>query len=299
MTTMVNTTFRTTRPPLDSNGESEDLITSLSPLTVGLILEFGVVSVILGNLLVLASLKVQEHWVITDVLLFSLSLADFIDGFLPLQLVIAMNYFIERDWTLHLCGAFIGVVNFLRFASAGTVTLIALERTFMIVFPFKYHTTLTLSRVKKLIIFTWIISAFFASLPFIGVGKVGYDGGKCFYHLSDLGKTYAILILSVSVLLLTIVLGCYIAVKLSSEQFIRRQTEMCARHHLPGSDLSREVTPAKHGKFVPQGDRRPSGVHEIRRLSLMMAVVVILYYVSWLPILVSASVIQPFYLIIL
>ena len=55
-------------------------VTSLSPLVIGLILEAGILAVALGNLLVLLSLKFQRHWLITDILLLSLSAADFVGG---------------------------------------------------------------------------------------------------------------------------------------------------------------------------------------------------------------------------
>lgn len=270
--------------------EDED-ITSLSPLVIGLILEGGILAVMLGNLLVLVSLKFQKHWLITDFLLLSLSTADFIGGAFPLQLVVFMNYFVQQNWTASLCGVYIVVVNSLRFASAGTVTLMAVERAFMILSPFKYHTTITTSRVKKLVVFTWLNAVFFGSLPFMGVGKSGYEDGKCFYHLTDLGKTYAILIVSASFLLLALVLACYIAIKSSSSQFVKRQTTMDVKNKSAGTDLSRgsdpEVLACERTRIRRKSN--PSGVREIQRLSQMMAIVVILYYISWLPILVSKS----------
>lgn len=268
---------------------NDDEITSLSPFALGLILEVGIMAVMLGNLLVVVSLKVQKHWLITDILLLSLSTADFISGAFPLQLVVFMNYFVQKNWTESLCGFYIVIVNSLRFASAGTVTLMAIERAFMILSPFKYHTTITNSRVKKIVVFTWLVAIFFGSLPFMGVGKSGYDDGKCFYHLTDLGKTYAILIISVSFMLLALVLVCYIAIKSSSIQFIRRQTSMDNKNKSAGTDLSRGSDPEVLECERPTERRKsnPSGVREIQRLSRMMAIVVFLYYISWLPILVS------------
>ncbi|KAJ7354857.1 hypothetical protein OS493_029864 [Desmophyllum pertusum] len=241
---------------------------------------------------VVTMVMISKQWIITDILLLSLSTADFVGGAFPLQLVIFMNYFVQKNWTAFLCGLYIVVVNSLRFASAGTVTLMAIERAFMILSPFKYHTTITTSRAKKLVIFTWLNAVFFASLPFMGVGKSGYEDGKCFYHLPDLGRTYAILIVTVSFVLLTTVLVCYIAIKSSSTQFIKRQTTMDNKNKSAGTDLSRGTNPEVSGCERARERRKsnPSGVREIQRLSRMMAVVVILYYVSWLPILVSKSV---------
>ena len=283
----VSTTAFTLREA--SDGEEG---TSLSPLTIGLFLEAGILAVALGNLLVLLSLKFQRHWFITDILLLSLSAADFVGGAFALQIVIFMNYFLQQRWTAFNCGLYIVVVKSLRFASAGTVTLMAIDRAFMILKPFKYHTTITTSRVKKFVVFTWVAAILFASLPFMGVGKSGYEDGKCFYHLTDLGDTYSILILTVSFLLLTAVLVCYFAIKSSSTKFIKRQTKMDIKNKSAGTDPTRQSGPEVPGCGRPKERRKtnPSGVREIQRLSRMMAVVVFLYYISWLPMLVSLSV---------
>ena len=268
--------------------ETSDDETSLSPLALGLILEAGILAVALGNLLVLLSLKFQKRWLITDILLLSLSAADFVDGAFALQIVIFMNYFLQQKWTAFKCGLYIVVVYSHRFASAGTVTLMAIDRAFLILKPLKYHITVTTLRVKKLVAFTWVIAVLFASLPFMGVGKSGYEDGKCFYHLTDFGNTYSILILTASFLLLTSVLVCYFAIKSSSTKFIKRQTRMDIKNKSAGTDPTRWS-----GSEVPECERRksnPSGVREIQRLTRMMAVVVFLYYISWLPMLVSLSV---------
>ena len=269
----------------------DDENSSLNPFVIGLILESGILAVVFGNLLVLLSLRVQKYWAITDILLLSLSTADFVGGSFPLQIVIFMNYFLQQNWTEFLCGFFFVMVHTLRFASAGTVILITIERTLMILWPLKYHTTITISRIRKAVLFNWLIAVFFASLPFMGVGKSGFEDGKCFYHLSDLGRTYAILIVSTSFVLLSIVLICWIAIKSSSTRFIRRQTTMDTKNKRAGNDVSRGSIPEEYCERSRERRKsNPSGVREIRRLSRMMAVVVFLYYISWLPILVSFGV---------
>ena len=283
----------TGHPTANKSADIEESIT-LSPFALGLLLEVGVLAVVLGNLLVLLSLRFQKHWVVTDILLLSLSTADFVSGSFPLQIILYMNYFLREEWTAFLCGLFIVVVNSLRFASASTVTLIAIERAFMILSPFKHHTTMTLSRIKKAVAFTWFIAVIFGSLPFMGIGKSGYyKEGKCFYHFTDTGRTCAILMLIISFILLTIVLACCIAIKCSSTRFIKRQTQMDIKNKLAGNEASRGSVPKIPGCEIERVRRKsnPAGVREIRRLSRMMALVVFLYYISWLPILVSFPVV--------
>ena len=150
------------------NPDDDDENSSLNPFVIGLILESGILAVVFGNLLVLLSLRVQKYWAITDILLLSLSTADFVGGSFPLQIVIFMNYFLQQNWTEFLCGFFFVMVHTLRFASAGTVILITIERTLMILWPLKYHTTITISRIRKAVLFNWLIAVFFASLPWRG-----------------------------------------------------------------------------------------------------------------------------------
>ena len=272
----------------ETSGNEEQ--TSLSPLAIGLFLEAEILVVVLGNLLVLLSLKFQKHWFITDILLLSLSAADVVGGTFPVQMVIFMKYFLQQKWNAFNCGLYIVVGNSLRLASAGTVSLMAIDRAFMILKPIKYHTTITTSLVKKLIVFTWVSAVLFGSLPFMGVGKSGYEDGKCFYHMADLGKPYSILILCVSFLLLASVLVCYFAIKSSSTKFVKRQIRMYTKNKSAGAEPPRGSGPEVPGCERPKAERRktnPSGVREIQRLSRMMAVVVFLYYISWLPMLVS------------
>ena len=287
-TSTPGTNLTTTKDSPTRSNSSDDKF--LDPLAVGLILEPGIVAVCLGNLLVLLSLRFQRKWIVSDVLLFSLSLADFIDGLIPLQAVVFMNYFLQAPWSKVLCDVYIGVVNTCRFASAGTVTLIAVERTLMLVFPFRYHTAVTISRAKKIVVVTWLNSVLVAILPFVGFGKSGFRESKCFYHLSDLGAQYAVFVLSVSLLLLLTVLACSIVVKLSSTRFIRRQTrtQTVKASKAPNNKSRRaQFSKEERGESHHTRRNRPQGVKAIRKLSVMMALVVVLYYISWLPILVS------------
>lgn len=64
---------------------------------------------------------------------------------------------------------------------------------------------------------------------------------------------------------------------------------MDVKNKSAGTDLSRGSDPEvlEYERMKVRRKSNPSGVREIQRLSRMMAIVVILYYISWLPILVS------------
>ena len=66
---------------------------------------------------------------------------------------------------------------------------------------------------------------------------------------------------------------------------------MDTKNKRAGNDVSRRSIPEEYCERSRERRKsNPSGVREIRRLSRMMAVVVFLYYISWLPILVSFGV---------
>ena len=87
-------------------------------------------------------------------------------------------------------------------------------------------------------------------------------------------------------------LVCYFAIKSSSTKYIKRQTRMEIKNNCYGRDPLRGSGPEVPDCERPKERRRTnsSGVREIQRLTRMMALVVFLYYISWLPMLVSLSV---------
>ena len=221
-----------------------------------------------------------RNWTSADVLLFSLSLADILDSIVALQLITTVKYYMGRNMAKSLCNVFIGLVYTFRVAAATTVTVIAVERAMLLIQPFRHHTLITPSRVKKFVVGIWLFSVFSAILPFIGVGHSGFRNGECFSQLYNLGKAYAIYIETFGAIQLLAVLFSYFAIKLSGKMFIRRQTIMTghSRNDLRSAQSRRESA---------QVTSITSGVRNVRKLTLMMGIVVVFYYISWLPFLVS------------
>lgn len=250
---------------------------TMNPFLFGLILQSSIILVVFGNALVLAALSCYRNWTCADVLIFSLSLADVLDSIVALQLITTVKYYMGKHMAKSLCNAFIGLVYTFRAASATTVTVIAVERAILLTQPFRHHTLVTPSRIKKFVLGIWLFSVFSAILPFIGVGHSGFRDGECFSQLYDLGKTYAVYIEVFGALQLLVVLASYFAIKLSGKMFIRRQTMMSGHdgNNLRGNRESAQVP------------GNTSGVRNVRKLTVMMGVVVLFYYISWLPFLVS------------
>lgn len=253
---------------------------TFNPFLSGLIFQSSIIVVVFGNALVLAALSCYRNWTSADVLLFSLSLADILDSIVALQLLTIVKYYMGRHMSKSLCNVFIGLVYTFRVAAATTITVIAVERAMLLIQPFRHHTLITASRIKKFVVGIWLFSVFSAILPLIGVGHTGYRNGECFSQLYDLGKAYAIYIEVFGAIQLLAVLGSYFAIKLSGKMFIRRQTIMTGHN---GNNL-RSGQSLRESKQVPSST---SGVRNVRKLTLMMGVVVVFYYISWLPFLVS------------
>jgi len=245
----------------------------------GLIFQSSIILVVFGNALVLAALSCYRNWTSVDVLIFSLSLADVLDSIVALQLITIVKYYMGKRMAKSLCNAFIGLVYTFRVASATTVTVIAVERAILLTQPFRHHTLITPSRMTKFVLVVWVFSAFSAILPFIGVGHSGFRDEQCYSQIYDLGKAYAIYIEVFGAIQLLVVFASYVAIKLSGKMFIRRQTIMSGHD---GNNLrgNREST---------QVPSNTSGVRNVRKLTVMMGIVVLFYYISWLPFLVSPT----------
>ena len=269
--------FRNSTNSTSSTAETQQ---NLNPFFFGLILQSSVILVVFGNALVLTALACYRNWTSADVLLFSLSVADILDSIVALQLITTIKYFMRRHMTEAQCNVFTGLVYTFRLASATTVTVIAIERAMLVIQPFRHHTLVTVTRMKKFVVGIWLFSVFSAILPFIGVGHSGFRNGECFSQIYDLGKAYAIYIEVFGAIQLIVVLASYFAIKLSGKMFIRRQTIMTGRS-------GNEPRSTQSFKENTQTPGNTSGVRNVRKLTVMMAIVVVVYYISWLPFLVS------------
>lgn len=243
--------------------------------TLGLLVEVVVIVLICGHFLIITTLYRYRPWNIADLLLFSLSMADFINAAIPLQMVNIMNNFIGPHlWTRASCAVFVILTYAFRIASVCTITLISGDRAILLTRPLQHHIIVTTGRARKAVIAIWLFSLFMAILPFIGVGVPGYRDGYCFYQLFDFGLVYGYIIESVGILQLIVVLICFIAIKVTSGKFVKRQSTMVA---------------AKQTGAKTHQARETAGTRQVKQMSAMMAIVVVLYYISWLPYLVSSA----------
>ena len=264
-----------------STVNATDARENLNALMTALILQSVIIIVVFGNALVLAALASYRSWTSADILLFSLSLADFLDSALAVELITVVRYFLGQQMAKPMCDAFVTLVYTFRMASSFTVTCIAVERSLLLKFPLRHHTLVTPARIKKFVAAIWLFSIFSAFLPLIGAGNSGFKNGVCFSQLYDLGKAYAIYIETYGAIMFLTVFASYFTIKVLGIKFIRRQTLM--RGH--GGARSQSSVYSCRGSVHSPG--KTSGVRSVRKLAVMMGIVVIIYYISWLPFLVS------------
>jgi len=241
--------------------------------SLGLVVEVVIILLISGHFLIITTLGLYKPWNIADLLLFSLSVADAVNAAIPLQMLNILNNFIGPHlWTRASCAVFVILTYTFRIASVCTITLISGDRAILLTRPLQHHIIVTTGRARLSVVAIWLFSIFMSILPFIGVGKPGYRDGFCFYQLFDFGVAYGYIIESIGILQLIIVLACFIAIKLSSWKFVKRQSKMAAVRQTGGKS---------------QQARETAGTRQVKQMSTMMAIVVVLYYISWLPYLVS------------
>jgi len=237
--------------------------------SLGLVVEVVIILLICGHFLIITTLGLYKPWNIADLLLFSLSVADAVNAAIPLQMLNLLNNFIGPHlWTRASCAVFVILTYTFRIASVCTITLISGDRAILLTRPLQHHIIVTTGRARLVVVAIWLFSIFMSILPFIGVGKPGYRDGFCFYQLFDFGVAYGYIIESIGILQLIIVLVCFIAIKLSSWKFVKRQSTMAA---------------ARQTGAKSQQARETAGTRQVKQMSTMMAIVVMLYYISWLP----------------
>ena len=268
----------------NSTANTAEISENINTFTLALLLQSTILFVFFGNALVLAALTCYRTWTSADVLLFSLSLADLLDSIIAVELITVVKYFLGRPMGRKLCDAFVALVYTFRIASSATVTAIAVERSMLLMYPLRHHTLVTPPRIKRLVACIWLFSIVSGTLPFMGVGHSGFKNGVCFSQAFDLGKAYAIFIEVYGAVMLLAVFASYCAIKLTGIKFIRRQSFMTGQGEV--RDRSRSVQSRRQESVRTPGSS--SGVRSVRKLAVMMGMVVIIYYISWLPFLVSS-----------
>ncbi|XP_048580259.1 growth hormone secretagogue receptor type 1 [Nematostella vectensis] len=272
-----------------TNTSAPAQIASSLPLSMVMVLELACITVILGNLLVILAFCSYRQRTAPDILILSLSLADFLDSGIALQMVVFIKYLLRFPWTQRSCDSFIVLLYTFRTASASTVTFMAAERALLLVYPIRHRTMVTIPRTSKLILAIWVFSLVCGGLSFIGVGHSSFHKHEkaCPYQLYDIGIEYAILFEVLGGLMLLVTLLSFIAIKVSGRKFLRRQSMMkMPLRKVSKQALCEEYSSRSRGRGGSRA-HETAGMTSVRRLTLMMAIVVVVFFVSWMPFLLN------------
>lgn len=264
------------RNSTESNSPS---ISSKFQVIVLILLE---VLIVAGNTLTMLTVwRLRKHPLVVDVLIFSLSLVDVLNALTSVTIAIRMRFLILRgkDISWMLCQAQGWCIVAFEMMSVFIVSLVCFDRFTAIVKPFWHRMHLTCGRMVKLVGFVAMFSSIVASLPLLG-----WDAYRpvdwlamCLFNYRS---SYAIFIAFFGYFQLFFVLLSAIVIIYSLRKFSKRQRRLTARYS-PKRHFVRNT------EFTPMPRVRTNIERQSRRLAKIGMVVVLFFYMSWLPLVVS------------
>ena len=249
-------------------------------IPIGSIVELVIFLILLENFFILLTIRAYKKRKVVDLLILSLAGSDFVNALLPLQLLNIKAHFIISPWQQWLCGSFIWATYTLRLAALSTISLMSIEKAVLLFQPLRYYTQLTFSLMRKVVFIAWISSAIIATVPIsLTKNQEQNKDVNCHYHPYHFGIEFCIFIETIGMIHFVIVLGSYIAMLVSSKDFRRRQKSMWYSQ--------RSVREYRGANKRKKSCIETQGMLQARQLCRVVGYVVVLYYVTWLPFLVS------------
>lgn len=238
------------------------------------------VAIVIGNSLVLFTVKSFAKRLVADIFISSLALLDIIHTITSILLAILFKWTLikqsERFGALCKTQAWITVTT--QIHSAFIVTVINLERLTAVSRPFFYKSYVNTRRAVKTLVMLLLFSISISSLPLIAWGKYVLlpKMSLClFYHDSD----FAIIIVIIGYTDFLVVSYCFVAIKISLKKFMERQARFVARRgaivDLQAGGIAQKMTKSASKSFI-----------QSQRLLKVTAMVSGLFYFSWLPLMV-------------
>lgn len=314
-------------------GNSTENSPSNGAFAFGIFVEVISLWTLVGNIIIMAAvLKLYKPLTIPDILVFSLALSDLLNVLLPAQIINIMQaQFSPIKWSRSICITFTWSLYCFRLASVLTVSVIVLDRLIAIRKPLLYRSRVMhqIGKVSVLMLVIWLCCCFIAAVPYMA-GESTFRDGACGYQLLDFGIYYGFFVEILGLLQLALVLYCYIAIRISTWHFLKRQGKFrkaqldstSSNHSAPpqtpnemASDgqrrklalrnstsmnkeasLSRSESGTKRGSIMKYFDSKrrergspklTEGMKQVAKLEKMMAVLVFLFYITWIPFLVS------------
>lgn len=217
-------------PPLD---DQSTLLTVLEVVFVFLVIVFGVI----GNFGVCAMVYTHRHLqTISNYLIVNLSISDLLRIFFTLS--VSAGVLIERRWIYgetfcHVNGCY--TLIFLV-ASLMSVTIISVNRYFLIVRPNESATFFSLRRTKIMLFTLWFLAVFIAIPPNLGWGHYGFfvSRATCFIAVGSSYSYTSFLVIAFIAAPFSVLIWCYMKIYLAMKKSKRRVVQISVRN-LAGS----------------------------------------------------------------
>ena len=294
--------------------------------------------ILIGNSLLLLAIKSFRIRRVPDLLVGSLANIDLLNDLGPVLMsiiVFQINSDGFRGLKIHaLCHIHNWMSLFLRLSASFLASLMALDFVCSTLQPLYYRTKVTCVNVAKIIGCTILSAAFISAWPAMGWGRVYPHRGLCSF---DFGSSFALFIAILGYIQLAVVLTSFIAVSRKIKGYegrldrLRRGRTLTFQNgKLQASDISekrkKQFEDIEENGTIKQGsDKVPTRTKEIstipeleqdnrsrsprkkrisrhamesRQFMKILQSAVLLFYVSWLPIIVRIPV-SMFYILLL
>lgn len=249
-----------------------------------------VIVIIVGNGLVLLTVKSFKRRLVADIFIFSLSLSDLTNTLTSVVLAIVFKFTLlhksyggkSQDVFPILCQTQAWFTVTTQFQSVFTVTLISLERFVAVSRPFFYKANINPPVALRILGVLFILSVSFSSAPLLGWDEY-VSQPKLALCMFRYNSSYAILVVVIGYVHLVLVSYCFLAIRVSLKKFMKRQTYFVRRRGaIAGQQTGDDNTSLK----MTKGGEK--SLEQSKRLLKVSAMVSFLFYFSWLPLIVSA-----------
>ena len=276
-----------------------------------------------GNILTLAIVLRYKLRKVPDLLVFGLACTDLVACAFPIPISL-WSYFSGRQITgpedlVRLCSTYNVVAKFTRDSSIFVVTLMVVDRFVWVLRPIQYHQGAYHKFFSISLPAAWLLAIFLSLLSLVPGVETVPDGNICLFSFQN---WYGILVIFYGLIQFIVVLVCFVIVIVKVLKLARRRQKMMiggtkkSSHSLSCNTLTKldavtvqqekvekgqHVTPSELP--VKSDDHQLScfkwmkkllkRVHEKvhptaeQQFAIMFSAIMILFYISWLPIVVS------------
>lgn len=270
----------------DSSGDA----TKVSALTTAAITLCFIFLGLPSNLVIIAAiLKKRLYKQPTYILLLNLAIVDFLLCLLvmpfPVMSGFAGEFFFGANDRIRckVCQTGLFFVVF-ELVTLNLLTLISLDRLAFVIYPFKYHKMLTVSRTIAVVLVVWVFNLLISAIPLFGLGDVSYYSVVSFCVVKFTGKFqfsrniyYPLYAVVISVFLLFVILFCNIWIA-------------CIVHkHITRIYNTKRISAIEEESAI-QAKRRATRTKFLKQLQLfkVLFAVVATNIATWIPVIVCA-----------